>query len=244
MTERYLDFFEEHNCKVTFFVVADGARQYPHLIRKIAEKGHEIACHTFTHIPLDKLGVHKFKADLQESLKILSDVSSSEIKGFRAPIFSITSQTAWAYDILGELGFVYSSSVLPARNPLYGWPEFGREIKKMSGDVWELPVSVYSSRLLSFPFAGGIYFRLLPFIISRQFIKKSWKKNLPVLGYMHPYDIDEAQERFMHPGINNSRFYNRLMYMNRKTVLDKLKKTVALNARIIPYIDYVREYCS
>ena len=54
MTEKYLAFLDKHNCKATFFVVGDVAKAYPTLIKKIVDKGHEIACHSNKHIPLDK----------------------------------------------------------------------------------------------------------------------------------------------------------------------------------------------
>ena len=242
MTARYSDFLDEHQCKTTFFIVGDVARAYPHLINKIAERGHEIACHSNEHIPLDKYEPSTFKSELKENIKVLKDKGAENIYGFRAPIYSITEKTKWVYDILSELGFVYSSSVFPAKNPLYGWPEFGREMKLMNGNIWELPITIYKSLFISFPFAGGIYFRLLPLFISRKMFQTNWNKGLPVIGYFHPYDIDYEQERFMHPGINDSRFYNKLMYVNRKSLLDKFSKIVSAGANIMPYIDYINKF--
>ena len=241
MTEKYLAFLEEHRCKTTFFVVGDVAKAYPNLIRKIVETGHEIGCHSNKHIPLDKQNSKTFKEDLVENMKILYGAGVQNIYGYRAPIFSVTEKTCWVYEILEELKFVYSSSVLPSKNPLYGWSDFGINAKLTENKIWELPMSLYKSKIISFPFAGGIYMRLLPFFITKTLIKRYWRKDKPVLGYFHPYDIDIKQERFMHPGINNNKIYNKLMYVNRSSLLTKVDKITKLGGNIIPYINYVRE---
>ena len=77
--------------------------------------------------------------------------------------------------------------------------------------------------------------------MTKNLAKNSWKQNQPVLGYAHPYDIDQEQEHFMHPGINNNRMYNKLMYVNRGTLLKKIEKIISIGGKIIPYIDYVNE---
>jgi polysaccharide deacetylase family protein (PEP-CTERM system associated) len=241
MTEKYLSFLDEHFCKTTFFVVGDVAKAYPELINRIIQKGHEIACHTNKHIPLVNMNIKTFQKDIAENMKILYDAGVKSIYGFRAPMFSITEKTLWVYKALVDLGFVYSSSVLPAKSPLFGWPEFGRNVRLMENKIWELPISLFKSSAVSFPYAGGIYFRLLPFFVTKNLAKKAWKKNQPVIGYAHPYDIDQAQEHFMHPGISNNKVYNKLMYINRGTLLKKAEKIVSMGGKIIPYIDYVNE---
>jgi polysaccharide deacetylase family protein (PEP-CTERM system associated) len=241
MTEKYLDFLEEHNCKTTFFVVGDVAKTYPYLIEKIILKGHEIACHSNKHIPLDKLSPKTFKKDLEENMKALFDAGVKNIYGYRAPVYSLTENSKWAYQILADMGFVYSSSVLPVKNPLYGWPSFGRDIKILNENICELPITLFKSSIFSFPFTGGIYFRIIPFFITSKLIKKVWNSGQPVIAYFHPYDIDIDQERFMHPGINNNKIYNKLMYVNRSSLLTKVDKIISLGGKIIPYIDFVKE---
>ncbi|HNW90868.1 MAG TPA: polysaccharide deacetylase family protein [Bacteroidales bacterium] len=241
MAEKYLAFLEEHNCKATFFVVGDVARAYPGLIRKIAESGHEVASHSNVHIQLDKQNPKIFKEEVIKSMNALHDAGVEKIYGFRAPNFSIIDKTSWAYEILEELNFVYSSSVFPTKSVLYGWPEFGRKVKLIDNKIWELPMTLFKSKLVSFPIAGGIYMRLLPFFFTRWSIKRCWKKGEPVLGYFHPYDIDTGQEHFMHPGVFNNKIYNELMYVNRGSLLKKAGKVIKMGGTITTYIDYVRE---
>lgn len=240
MTEKYLEFLDSYNFKATFFVVGEVAKIYPVLIEKISSKGHEIACHSHKHLPLEKIDIPAFRADLQENIKWLNEAGVKNIFGYRAPIYSLTEKTSWAYKVLADMGFAYSSSVFPAKNPLYGWPEFGRKPKRLSG-VWELPITLYNSWLASFPVAGAAYFRALPFCSTKRIMKNAWKKNQAIVGYFHPYDIDDEQERFMHPYINNNRLYNFLNYYHRKKVFPRLKSILQKNTKIIPYVDYVRQ---
>ncbi len=237
----YLEWLSKHGFKCTFFVVGNVAEIYPDLIQLINNQGHEIACHTHNHITLDKQSPEEFRKDIERNIEALIKAGAKMPKGFRAPVFSLTEKTKWAFKILSDLGFLYSSSVLPAKNPLYGWESFGMWPQIINDQILEVPMTLDRIGPLNIPFAGGIYFRVLPeFIIRKKFLKIS-KKHLPVLGYFHPYDIDVEQERFMHPGIKNNQVYNFLMYYNRHNVLKRLDKIINEGFTIIPYQDYIKE---
>ena len=238
MTRRYLEFLDTHDSRTTFFVMGKVALKYPDLVMEIQDRGHEVACHSHTHVPLEKLGEDGFRKDLEDNLKALAKAGADQPRGYRAPTFSLTNDTQWVYSILREYGILYSSSVLPASNPLYGWPAFGFAPRVISG-VTEIPATVSKFPLLRVPFAGGIYLRVIPSFLTRIWCRQSLKKNEPVVSYLHPYDIDHAQERFMHPGINGNHIYNWLMYVNRKTVLAKLDSILDLGFDILPYYKYV-----
>lgn len=238
-TRRYLDQFRAWGVKATFFIVGRVARRYPELIQEIADGGHELACHGDMHLQLDKLSPQSFKEDLEENLAALDPFKKDRIKGFRAPTFSLTRSTSWAHDILADMGFVYSSSVLPAKNPLYGWPEFGPECRKMKGELWELPTTLHQLPGLHVPMAGGVYFRVLPFFITRWAIGRSIAKGQPVITYFHPYDIDTRQERFMHPDLGEKKHLNMLMYIGRGKVLQRLDRLL----KVVPFLS-CEEYVS
>lgn len=221
-TRSYLEQFRRWGVKATFFVVGAVARRYPWLIGEIVDAGHELACHGDVHLQLDKLSPQEFRVDMQRNLAALENAGGKDIKGFRAPTFSLTAKTAWAHGVLADLGFTYSSSVLPADNPLYGWPEFGKEARKVAGGLWELPVTLHTLPGLSVPIAGGVYFRVLPFFLTEWAVGKSCAQGQPVITYFHPYDIDTRQERFMHPDLGNKKYLNMLMYIGRGKVLGRL----------------------
>jgi len=238
MTHQILEFLEKHNVRCTFFVVGDVAELYPALIREIHSKGHEIACHSASHILLDKMSKEQFRDDLKKNIAALNKSGATEIIGYRAPVFSLTEKTKWVYSIIAEFGFTYSSSVLPAANPFYGWNDFRTEIKKIDG-LLEIPMSVSSFLGKKIPFAGGIYFRVLPFFMINNSFKEYFKRNKPVIGYFHPYDIDTEQERYMHPGINDNHFYNYLIYYNRSSVFNRLEK-IFRECKVSRYCDFVK----
>jgi polysaccharide deacetylase family protein (PEP-CTERM system associated) len=222
-TRTYLQHFKRWGVKATFFVVGEVARRYPSLIGEIVEAGHELACHGDVHLQLDKLTPREFRADMQRNLAALENAGGGNIKGFRAPTFSLTARTAWAHAVLADLGFTYSSSVLPAANPLYGWPEFGKAARKVAGELWELPVTLHSIPGLSVPISGGVYFRVLPFFLTEWAIGKNIAQGNAVVTYFHPYDIDTKQEKFMHPDLGDKKHLNMLMYIGRAKVLKRLE---------------------
>jgi polysaccharide deacetylase family protein (PEP-CTERM system associated) len=233
----YLDWLRERGAKTTFFVVGDVAEAYPDLIASIAAEGHEIGCHSYRHVHVHEQTPAEFRADLEASLAALRRAGVSDVRGYRAPVFTLTAKTAWAYPILRDLGFTYSTSVLPAKNPFWSWPEFGPAPRKMDG-VWEIPMTVARLGHLVVPPAGGVYLRALPLWFIKRAARRARKAGRPLLGYCHPYDIDTGQERFMHPDIDDSRFYNFLMYWNRGKVFKRLEAILAQGFRMVPYRDY------
>jgi polysaccharide deacetylase family protein (PEP-CTERM system associated) len=238
LTRRFLDWLDTHKSRATFFVVGDVARAYPELVREIHSRGHEVGCHSNRHIPLDRQTPDEFRRDVEAALEALAACGVQHVSGYRAPTCSLTATTRWAHDILAALGFTYSSSVLPARNPLYGWPEFGGRPQRLPSGLLEIPITVASFGPLRCPFAAGVYFRALPFPLVARAFRRALTHDA-VTGYFHPYDIDAEQERFMHPGLNGSRLYNWLMYRNRGQVLSRLDRLVAGGVTITTYEDHV-----
>ena len=239
MVEKYLYFLNKYSSKATFFTVGDIPKNYPGLIKTIIDEGHEIACHSNKHIPVAEQTKVEFKSDLLQNLENLRNAGAIDIIGYRAPIYSITERSVWVFEVLTELGFKYSSSVLPAKNPLFGWEGFGEKPKKMNEKLWEIPVSISGAIFFNVPFSGGVYFRVLPMPLIKKKFGNHFSRGLAVTSYFHPYDIDAQQESFMHPGINNSLFYNKLMYYNRKNVFERLDTIMeTFNCKIITYKEY------
>jgi polysaccharide deacetylase family protein (PEP-CTERM system associated) len=235
-TERYLGFLKAHGVRATFFVVGLVAERYPGLIKDIVAEGHEIACHTHTHVQLDKHTPESLEADLKRNLEVLYRCGAADIAGFRAPTFSMMESTRWAYPVIEKLGFRYSSSVFPARNPLYAWPEFGVE-PRMIGKVLEMPITIHP-RLFRVPIAGGVHFRVLPFFLVERGIKALTGQGRVIQSYFHPYDIDTGQERFMHPDLSENRVLNALMYVGRARVFSRLERVMDI-CRFVSYRDYL-----
>ncbi len=240
LVDEYLSFLDTYKSKATFFTVGDIPTYYPNLIRTIVNEGHEIACHSNAHMPVASQTPEEFRKDLTLNMENLYSAGATELIGYRAPTYSVTKNTPWVFEVLSDLGFVYSSSILPAKNPLYGWDGFGEEPKRMRNDVWEVPVSLREGAFFKVPFSGGVYFRFLPFYLIQKSFGFHFENKRAVTSYFHPYDIDLKQERFMHPEINNRWIYNQLMYYNRKKVFPRLKKVMDMfNPTIMTYKSYI-----
>lgn len=138
---KLLDWLENNNSKTTFFVVGKIAERYPDLVKQIFIKGHEIACHSYSHIPINHLGKKEFENDLVRNIEAIINCGVPSPIGFRAPTFSLIESSFWAYNILRNNGIKYSSSVLPAKNPLFGIPNFGQQPKYIDG-ILEIPVTI------------------------------------------------------------------------------------------------------
>lgn len=241
LIDTYLEFLRRHDGKATFFFVGEVARRHPEVVARIAAEGHELGCHSDAHVPLDRLGQSRFRDDLLRNLDALRQAGAADLRGYRAPCFSMTAGTGWAYEVLAELGFAYSSSVLPARSPLYGDPGFGTAPRLIDGIV-ELPVTLLPFRLLPVP-VGGLYFRVLPRPVLRRALAALRRRGEAVASYHHPYDIDTEQS-FTHAGFRRWGAFDLLMRANRKSVLPRLEMVRSLGFPLVsygPYADRVRE---
>lgn len=232
MIDTFLEFLNRGAATGTFFVVGEVARRHPEVIRRIAAAGHELACHSDSHVPLDRQDKARFRDDLLRNLDSLRAAGAGEIAGYRSPCFSLTAETRWAYEVLAELGFLYSSSVLPARSPLYGWDGFGPSPRLVDGIV-ELPVTLLPLRLLKLPI-GGVYFRVLPRPLLRWALGRRRRRGEPVLSYHHPYDIDTEQS-FTHAGFRRWGLHDLLLRANRGAVMPRLEMARRMGFSFVPY---------
>ena len=189
MTRRLLAFWRELDVRATVFVVGTLARDDPDLIKEIAAAGHEIAFHSLDHTPLPGLDAARFRRDTADGKKILEDLTGRPVIGFRAPVFSLTSRTVWAVEVLGDLGFRYSSSVLAARNPLHGYPGAPATPFRWPNGLVELPVPTTRLGPFRVPFLGGIYLRYLPSGLIRRRMNRA-ADGTALWIYCHPYDFD------------------------------------------------------
>src|SRR4051794_24476271 len=141
-TRHLLEALERWKATATFFVVGTLAEAHPELVREVADRGHEIALHGWEHVPLGSLGPDRFRTDVAKGKALLEDLTGTDVVGFRAPTFSLTAGTPWAPDVLGETGFRYSSSVLPAANPLFGYPGAPLDPFRWTSGLVEFPVPI------------------------------------------------------------------------------------------------------
>ena len=226
-TERILDLFDERQIKGTFFILGWVAERYPQLVRRITERGHEPACHSYWHRLIYKLTPEDFREDTLRAKNCIEQAAGAPIYGYRAPSFSITGRSVWALDLLAQLGFRYDSSVFPVKHDTYGVPDAPRRpfrIETPFGPIVEFPMATFRfGSGPNLPIAGGGYLRMLPFSYTRMGVRLAWSEGLPVVSYIHPWEIDPEQPRIHAPIKSRLRHYTNL----GKTEV-RLRKLLAL----------------
>jgi len=185
-TIKLLDIFDLHNFKATFFVLGYVAKEHPDLIREIQIRGHEIASHGFDHQLVYRQTPEQFRNDVLKSVELIENITQRKVKGYRAPSWSITDDSTWAWRILDEMGFAYDSSVFPTKNFLYGMPSSPRFCYHPTPNgerlnLIEIPPSTLRVFNINIPFSGGAYFRLYPYIVIKLGIKTLNRNNQPDL---------------------------------------------------------------
>jgi polysaccharide deacetylase family protein (PEP-CTERM system associated) len=197
-----LDILDEAGTRATFFVLGPVAVRHPQLIRAIARAGHEIATHGCSHALVYRQGPTAFKEDVRHSLNLLEALTARPVLGHRAPFFSITSTSLWALNVLAELGIRYDSSIFPIRNYRYGiedairWPH---EVDLPEGKLLEFPISTCRVRGRNVPAAGGAYFRIYPYRVTRRALASVNRAGYPAVFYLHPWELDPGHPRIRLP---------------------------------------------
>ena len=211
-TDFILNILDEYKVKATFFILGWVAERYPQLTKKIASQGHEIACHGYLHQRLSLQDREVYRNDIRKAKEILEDQTGSAVLGYRAPSYSITRETSWAFEELIKAGFKYDSSIFPMKHDFYGipdWPRFsGYAVKTEQGwqssaavlpdqlSIYELPITTLKLGNKNLPIAGGGYFRLLPYAAAQWGLKRiNQQEQQPFVFYLHPWEFDPQQPR-------------------------------------------------
>ena len=195
--DRLIDICTRFDIKSTCFILGDVAREKPQIIQKLFNAGHEIASHGTSHQLVYSMTPDEFRADVQRSSDILEHITGQKVVGFRAPSWSVKPDTLpWFYDILASLGFTYSSSVYPAKNPFFGIPNFKETPHyPTSSPMLEIPQSVMNLFGNPVGYAGGGYLRFFPTWLIKRTIKEKNNAGKSVFIYVHPREIDIHQPR-------------------------------------------------
>jgi polysaccharide deacetylase family protein (PEP-CTERM system associated) len=213
-TLNLLDDFDTYSSKATFFVLGWVAERFPELVREIDQRGHEVASHGYSHQLIYNQNKKTFKDETIKAKSILEDIIGKEVKGYRAASYSITEKSLWALDILADAGFKYDSSIYPVHHDLYGInrsPPDPHVLKTPSGKTLvEYPPTTFKLMSYSLPVAGGGYFRLYPYWLTRYFYTSLNKQSKSFAFYLHPWEIDPNQPRVKTSLFSTFRHYNNL----------------------------------
>ena len=191
-----LDMLAQRDTKATFFTLGWVADRYPQLVRQIVQQGHELASHGYGHERASDQSEEAFFTDIHLAKIVLEDLTGSEVKGYRAPSFSIGDKNLWAFDCLLRAGYRYSSSVYPIRHDHYGMPDSPRFAYEVRPGLMEIPITTLRVLNRNLPSSGGGYFRLLPYPVSRWMLNRvNASERKSGVFYFHPWEMDPEQPR-------------------------------------------------
>lgn len=218
-TDKILQLLDQAEVKATFFILGWVAKRCPGLVRSISEEGHEVASHGYWHQRVGTRDRTLFRQEVVRSKKLLEDQSGEPVLGYRAPSYSISPQTQWAFDELFAAGYEYDSSIFPIQHDLYGFSDFPRFACRIARtpeggwavaddatahtgpSLWEMPITTLSYAGKKIPIAGGGYFRLHPYSFTRWGLNRiNQVEKHPFVFYLHPWELDPEQPRM--PGIS------------------------------------------
>ena len=194
--QRILELLTQKQIKATFFTLGWVAERYPQLVRQIVAGGHELASHGYGHERASDLSQAAFTQDVTRAKKLLEDLAGAPVIGYRAPSFSIGTGNLWAFDVLAQAGYQYSSSVYPIKHDHYGMPDSPRFAYRLASGLMEIPITTLRVGNRNLPSSGGGYFRLLPYALSRWMLRKvNQQDRESAIFYFHPWEIDPEQPR-------------------------------------------------
>jgi polysaccharide deacetylase family protein (PEP-CTERM system associated) len=193
-----LDLLSAAGVRGTFFVLGPLVQLHPASIRRIADEGHEIGCHGWSHDLLYEMTPEQFERETRTARDRISDLVGKPVTAYRAAYFSITRRSMWALEILARLEFRYDSSIFPIRNWRYGIEDFHRDpvrVDTPSGPIWEFPITVLDRWGRTLSVSGGAYFRIYPYRLTRFNFRHCERVGRPVNFYLHPWELDPDHPR-------------------------------------------------
>jgi polysaccharide deacetylase family protein (PEP-CTERM system associated) len=219
---RLLGLLEETGTRATFFVLGYVAEQHPEIVREIAAAGHEIGTHGYSHTLIYQQTPELFRREMDRTIKLLEDITGQRVLGHRAPFFSITRDSLWALEVLGELGIRYDSSIFPVLNYRYGIadaPRWPYTLAAGAQNLMEFPISTWKLLGRNLPIAGGAYFRIYPYAFTRRAFRSVNDNGHPAVFYVHPWELDPQ-----HPRIQLPRRISLTHYFNLQKTEGRLRR--------------------
>lgn len=225
-TDKTLQVLDDGATKATFFVLGWVAKRHPQIVRRIAEQGHEVACHGYSHQLIYRQQRGAFADETLSAKALLEDQCGRPVVGYRAASFSITQASRWALDVIANCGFSYDSSLFPVRHDLYGATVDSDQphwlTAPQGGRLVEFPMTVAEVLGVRVPVSGGGYFRLYPYSMTRALLRRRNAAEHPFVFYLHPWELDPQQPRIDAPWRSRFRHYN-----NLSTCEAKLRRLIA-----------------
>lgn len=239
--DRYLDLIlaalDKRGFKATFFCVGGMATDFPDVVKKIAERGHEIGCHSFRHTWLNKMTEKEALEDTRTAVDALEQCVGKKILSYRAPAFSIGKTNKWAFEVLASCGITRDASVYPAERDFGGFAQYAEKepafVFANKAVVREFPICITSLLGHEVAYSGGGFFRFFPL----HYVRKEMARRNYNMTYFHIGDLvpesskvkskKEYEEYYKEPGTLKNRYMRYLKAnLGKKGAFDKFLKLV------------------
>jgi len=200
-TDELIELLGRRGARATFFILGCVAEAHPDLVRRIHAAGHEVASHSYNHDLVYKLSPVQFESQLRRCAAILRSITGEPIQSFRAPSWSIVESSLWALDVIRRCGLTCDASIFPMRTGMFGISNARLDIHQVAPPdahgpaLMEYPPAALRLWGMTLPYAGGIFFRLLPYEVSRRALKSLNARGRPGVVYLHPWELDPDQPR-------------------------------------------------
>lgn len=189
-----LNLFERHHVSSTFFVLGQIAEVFPEVVEEVYGLGHEVASHGYSHVDLTRISLSELEEMVKKSRGILARITGEVPVGFRAPFARINHAII---SLLSKMGYVYDSSVVPSLGIPGWWSNYGASlcpyrVSVGEKDFFEVPIAVFP--FLRLP-VGGWFLRNFGVTYAKAAIKWFLRKGIPVIVYVHPFDVDPRVQK-------------------------------------------------
>jgi hypothetical protein len=189
-----LNLFDRHQVSSTFFVLGEIAESFPEMVEEICGSGHEVASHGYLHMDLTQIPSGKLKEMERKSRDILARITGEAPVGFRAPFAKVNPAII---SLLSRMDYVYDSSIIPSLGIPGWWSNYGASLNPYrvgvgKGEFFEVPIAVFP--FLRLP-VGGWFLRNFGVTYAKAAIKWFLRREMPVVVYVHPFDVDPDVQR-------------------------------------------------
>ena len=236
--DQILNALDKRGFKGTFFCVGGMATDFPDVVRKIDSRGHEIGCHSFKHVWLNKMNEDEVLEDTRISVDELEQCIGKKIRSYRAPAFSIGKDNKWVFEILSQCGITRDASIFPAERDFGGFTQFGEKTPTLvfynQTHIKEFPICTTNVMGKEIAYSGGGYFRFFPL----SYVKKEMNRTDYAMTYFHISDLvpessklmtkEDFEKYFKVPGTLKNRFFRYIKTnLGKKKAFGKLLDIIA-----------------
>jgi len=229
-----LNTLDELGIEATFFTLGKIAEEFPHVVKAIVGRGHELGCHSYRHMWLTKLRREEALKDTKSAIDALEQCAGVKVLGYRAPAFSIGEHNKWAFEVLKECGIEYDASVFPVQRDFGGFPSFKSDrpsIISYNGiEIKEFPIPVVKILGKEVVYSGGGYFRSFPL----SYIRHKMKTTNYTMTYFHIGDFISEQKKMM------TRQEYEIYFKEKGTLINRYKRYIKSNLGTVSAFDKLK----